>query len=220
VCSQPLTILISGLPGTGKSTLATCLGQRIGAVAMSRDQARQEVSGPLRLLDRGFIRLFGAYRRGLQEQANRRLEKAVADELVAGRPVVVEVVADRVLRRQLERLAAEHGTSIRSIEVTCSDATELARRLRSRRATGIRSLPTCRRPTSHPPLHLSSTPAPPLARCSTKQCSSSAGTVEPSPCANNETCAAAQPTPRVTASDRSRRPARRNRRKAGRPGRR
>jgi len=98
----PRVILISGLPGTGKSTLATLLGQRIGAVTLSRDQARQQVSGPLRALDRGFIRLSGRYRRGLQEQANRRLGKAVTDELAAGRPVVVELVADRVIRRRLE----------------------------------------------------------------------------------------------------------------------
>ena len=130
--SQPLLILISGLPGTGKSTLAESLAQRIGAVALSRDQARQAIGGPLAVLDRGFTRLPGRYRRGLQEAANRRLEKAVADELVAGRSVIVEVVADRDIRRRLHELTQDHGAAIRSIEVTCSDPAELARRLKGR----------------------------------------------------------------------------------------
>ncbi len=129
---RPLLILISGLPGTGKTTLATGLGQRIGAVVLSRDQARQEIGGPLVVLDRGFTRLFGRYRRGLQEEGNCRLEEAVAKELVAGRSVVVEVVADRLIRQRLHELAAQHGARVRAVEVTCSDPAELVRRLSGR----------------------------------------------------------------------------------------
>jgi predicted kinase len=129
---RPLVILVSGLPGTGKTTLAAGLGQRIGAVTLSRDQARQEIENPLVLLYRCFTRLFGSYRRELQEEANRRLEMAVAEELVAGRPVVVEVVADRVIRHRVHELAAHHGVPVRSIEVTCSGTAQLARRLSGR----------------------------------------------------------------------------------------
>ena len=42
------------------------------------------------------------------------------------------MVADRAIRRRLEKLAAEHGTPVRSIEVTCPDPAEHARRLRGR----------------------------------------------------------------------------------------
>ncbi len=130
--SRSLLVVVSGLPGTGKSTLAVGLAECIQAVALSRDVARQEVGGPP-MLDSAFTRLRGRHPRGLQEKANRRLETVVADELVLDRPVVVEVVADRDIRRRLAALAAKHGAPVYSIEVVCSDAAELARRLRARR---------------------------------------------------------------------------------------
>jgi hypothetical protein len=61
------------------------------------------------------------------------LETVVAHELVVNRPIVVEVVADRDIRRRLDALGAKHGAPVYSIEVVCSDAAELARRLRTRR---------------------------------------------------------------------------------------
>jgi hypothetical protein len=63
--------------------------------------------------------------------------------------------------------------------------------------TGTKSSPTWRSPTTRPPPHLSSTPAPTSARWSTRQCSSYAETVKPfaAASANNENCAATQRTP-------------------------
>jgi predicted kinase len=130
--SRPLLVVVSGLPGTGKSALATALSERIGAITLSRDLARLQVGTRLAAADRVFTRLSGRHRRGLQRQAERRLQTAVARELAQGRPVVVEAVADPSLRRRLAALAAEHDARLYSIEVVCSDAAELARRLRGR----------------------------------------------------------------------------------------
>jgi len=129
---RPLLVVISGLPGTGKTTLAASLSERIGALALSRDLARQETGSQLAVVDRVFTRLSGRHRRGLQQQAGRRLAAAVARELAAGRPVVVEVVADPPIRHRLTALAAEYSVPIYSIEMVCSDAAELARRLYNR----------------------------------------------------------------------------------------
>ena len=130
--SPSVLVVVSGLPGTGKSTLAIPLAERIEGVALSRDAARQEIGGPP-MLSPASTRLRGRHRPGLQEKATQRLETLVAHQLEADRPVVVELVADRDARHRLSALAARHGAPVYSIEVICSDAAELARRLRTRR---------------------------------------------------------------------------------------
>jgi uncharacterized protein len=130
--NRPLLVVVSGLPGTGKSALAAALSERIGAITLSRDLARQQTGTRLAAADRVFTRLSGRHRRGLQQQAGRRLQTAVARELAQGRPVVVEVVADPSIRRRLAAMAAECHVPLYSIEVVCPDAAELARRLRCR----------------------------------------------------------------------------------------
>ena len=128
-----LLVVVSGLPASGKSTLAAGLAERLEAPVLSRDHARQGITGPMVAMDRRFTRLFGRYRRGLQQEASRRLESAVADELAHGMPVVVEVVAEHDVRQRFEMLAEKHGARICSIEVICGDPAELARRLDERR---------------------------------------------------------------------------------------
>lgn len=130
--NRPLLVVVSGLPGTGKSALAAALSERIGAITLSRDLARHQASTRLTAADRLFTRLSGHHRPGLQHQAGRRLQAAAAHELAQGRPVVVEVVADPSIRHQLAALAAEHKAPLYSIEMVCSDAAEHAQRLRAR----------------------------------------------------------------------------------------
>ena len=127
--------MISGLPGTGKTTLAVGLGQRIAArpwPCPGTKPGRRSAAGPPAVPDRGFTRLSGRYPRDLQEQANRRLEGPVTGVLAAGRSVIAEVVADHVIRRPLHELARRHEALACSIEETCSDPAELARRLSGR----------------------------------------------------------------------------------------
>jgi predicted kinase len=129
---RPLLVVVSGLPGAGKTTLSTLLAERTGAVTLSRDLARRQIGTRLAAVDRVFTRLTGRHRRGLQKKAGRQLQMAVARELAAGLPVIVEVVADPAIRRRLAALAAEHQARLCSIEVVCSDAAELSRRLHGR----------------------------------------------------------------------------------------
>jgi len=74
--SRPLLVVVSGLPGTGKSALAAALGERIGAITLSRDLARQQTGTRLTAVDRLFTRLSGRHRPGIQQQAERRLQTA------------------------------------------------------------------------------------------------------------------------------------------------
>jgi predicted kinase len=130
--NRPLLVVVSGLPGTGKSVLAAALSERIGAIMLSRDLARKQTRTGLAAADRIVVRLSGRHRPGLQHQAGRRLQAAAARELAQGHRVVVEVVADPSIRHQLAALAAEHKASLYAIEMVCSDGAEHARRLRAR----------------------------------------------------------------------------------------
>jgi predicted kinase len=129
---RALLVVVSGLPGTGKTTLSTVLAERIGAVALSRDMARQQIGARLAPVDRVFTRLTGRHRRGLQKKAERRLLMAAARELAAGHPVIVEAVADGAIRRRLAAVAAQHGAALYAVEVVCTDSAEHSRRLRGR----------------------------------------------------------------------------------------
>ncbi|HXW80264.1 MAG TPA: AAA family ATPase [Acidimicrobiales bacterium] len=126
-------VVVSGLPGTGKSTLAGLLADRMGAVALSRDFAVKQMKGPVADLDRLVSRLLGRRRRGFQERANRWLNSEIAGVLDGGRPVVVEVVTDGRVRRQLQALCTRHEAVLCPIEMVCSDRDEHLQRLRARR---------------------------------------------------------------------------------------
>lgn len=129
--NRSFLVVVSGLPATGKTTLAIPLAERLQAVALARDAARQELGGPARLSPTA-TRFGGHHRRGLQDKATWRLQAMVADALDACWPVVVELMADADARRRLHANAAKHWAPVYSIEVTCSDAAQFARRLRAR----------------------------------------------------------------------------------------
>ena len=129
--SRSFVVVVSGLPDTGKSTLAAALAERVEAVSLSRDAARQDLGGPARLSPTA-TRLDVRHPRELQDQATRRLEAMMAEALDADRPVIVELVADSDTRRRLHALAARYFAPLYSIEVICSDDAEFARRLHAR----------------------------------------------------------------------------------------
>jgi predicted kinase len=127
-------VLVSGLPATGKSTLAVRLAEHLSANRFSRDLAVQELDYRLAGLDRAISRMFGFRRRGLQERANERVEIVivVGQHLGEGRSVVLDVVADADIRSRLEALALQHGAEFAQIEVVCSDLPQHRQRLRGR----------------------------------------------------------------------------------------
>jgi predicted kinase len=124
-------ILVSGLPGVGKSALVAELAPRLGASVVSRDAARLSLRprGPRRLAETLAWRL--AHRRltSTQRRAGRLLQATIVEELQAGRPVIVEVVAEAPLRQRLCELAAAHGARMLEVECVLSDRGEHRRRL-------------------------------------------------------------------------------------------
>lgn len=119
--------LVSGLPGTGKSTLATELGSRLDAIALSRDWAREELV-PILARRRKWLSdavpraLRWGHPRWVQRRAADLLEVVVSRHLGQGRNVILEMVASPADRRRWASLAESHATPYLQVECFCSDS--------------------------------------------------------------------------------------------------
>ncbi|WP_353809366.1 AAA family ATPase [Agromyces sp. SYSU T00194] len=121
----PRLIVMAGLPGAGKSTIAEVIGGRLGATVVSVDPIESAI------LHAGIA----------AEQPTGLAAYLVAETiaegvLVAGRTVIVDAVnAVEAARLQWRDLAERTGVALRVIEVVCSDEDlhreRLAKRLRN-----------------------------------------------------------------------------------------
>ncbi|WP_214401440.1 AAA family ATPase [Pseudonocardia lacus] len=120
-------VLVGGLPGTGKTTVATALADRFGAVVLSSDRLRKELAG----LDPGSPAGAG-YAEGIYSPA--RTEALHAEllhraEVLLGRGESVVLDASwtsATLRQRAGDLARR--TSSREVELRCEADAALARR--------------------------------------------------------------------------------------------
>jgi predicted kinase len=106
-----MLIVVSGLPGTGKSTLAERIATALGAVVCSVDPIE---SAMLRAgLPRSFETGLAAY----------YVAEAVAGaQLARGGIAIIDAVSSVEYAKQMWReLAARHAAPLRVIECTCSD---------------------------------------------------------------------------------------------------
>jgi predicted kinase len=123
-------IVISGLPGTGKTAVAAGLAARCNAVHLSVDPIEDALLGAG--LPDGWTTGVGAY------EATRA---AAEQNLALGWDVVVDAVNDSDAARQTWRTAAGGaGVGLRFVMLTCSSDGEHRRRL-ARRRRGLRHVP-------------------------------------------------------------------------------
>ena len=114
-------IVICGLPGTGKSTVARALAKKIASVYLRIDTIEQA--------------LRDAQPEGPPlDEAGYRIGYALASEnLRLGRTVIAECVNPLDITREAWRRAAEHaGAQILNVELVCSDTDEHKRRVETR----------------------------------------------------------------------------------------
>jgi predicted kinase len=120
---------MAGLPGSGKSAVAEDLARSLGCAVLSVDpvEAAMWRSGIARDQPTGLAAYVVA-------------EVLAAEQLALGHDVIVDAVnAVEPARDQWRRLAERSGSSLRFIEVHCSDEREHRRRLevRERGITGF-----------------------------------------------------------------------------------
>ncbi|SDJ38544.1 AAA family ATPase [Nonomuraea jiangxiensis] len=125
-----MLIVISGLPGAGKSSIAEALGRQLGTPVLSVDpvEAAMWRAG----IDRDQPTGLAAY----------VVVEALASEMLAlDQTVIVDAVNDVAeAREQWRGLALRRGVELRFIEVACSDPVLHQRRLENRRR-GIDGFP-------------------------------------------------------------------------------
>ncbi|HPE47561.1 MAG TPA: ATP-binding protein [Hyphomonas sp.] len=121
-------VMLSGLPGSGKSTLGRLLAERTGAEYLRIDvfeQALRDQNGP------DFDVGTGGYQQGYE---------LARHHLRAGRDVIADAVnAVEAARQGWRKVAELAAAEIIEIEIVCSDADEVRDRLRTRE-TGIAGL--------------------------------------------------------------------------------
>jgi predicted kinase len=113
-----MLVVLSGLPGVGKTTIARALADRLGAVFVRIDTIEQALrNAGARVEDEGY-----------------RVAYAVAeDNLRLGRIVVADCVNPWPLTRDEWRSVADRaGARTVDVEVVCSDVAEHRRRVESR----------------------------------------------------------------------------------------
>ena len=118
----PTLIAFSGLPASGKSTLARLLASRIGAVWLRIDTIEQA------------IRDSGVLRGAVDEAGYRAAYRVAEDNLRLGLSVVADCVNDCMLSRKAWRdVAARAGARIVEVESICTDVEEHRRRVETRK---------------------------------------------------------------------------------------
>lgn len=129
-------ILVGGLPGTGKSTVAAALGGELDAVVLRADVVRKELVGLD--ADAPAAAPFGAgiYAPGATAATYRALLERAEAHLGLGRTVVLDASWSSAAARAAGRELAE-ATSSRIVELRCTlDAAVAAGRIRARAARG------------------------------------------------------------------------------------
>ncbi|QGY39389.1 AAA family ATPase [Pseudodesulfovibrio cashew] len=116
---RPVLYVFSGLPGTGKTTLARCLSRHLGACFLRIDTIEQ-----------GLRDLCGC---DVQGEGYRLAYRIAQDNLLNGVSVVADCCNPIALTRDEWNDVAERADSDRvNLEITCSDPTRHRERVESR----------------------------------------------------------------------------------------
>lgn len=120
--TDPRLYIFSGLPGTGKTTLATAVSRALHAAYLRIDTIEQGLRDLCRCDVRG--------------EGYRLAYRIAADNLTLGTGVIADSCNPIALtRREWEAVARAAGVGFINIEVRCSDPAEHRHRVEGRRST-------------------------------------------------------------------------------------
>lgn len=116
-----LLVILGGLPGVGKTTLARSLAEKLGAVHLRIDSIEQA--------------LRSAIGSDIEDLGYRAAYAVARDNLMLGRTVIADSVNPIAITRAAWRdVAASADARAVKIEIVCSDAAEHRRRVETRSA--------------------------------------------------------------------------------------
>lgn len=125
--------VVSGLPGTGKTTLAHALGSRLGWPVLRSDEIRRELVDPGRPGPLTVAAAPAAYSAAVTERTYATLLERAGVALGLGQPVILDATfADRHMREAVEKLArrsANHLVVLRCGAPSAVTATRLRARM-------------------------------------------------------------------------------------------
>jgi uncharacterized protein len=128
----PLLVITTGLMGTGKSYLASKLGQRLGIKPLRSDVIRKEIQGLSPLARRFEPYGTGIYSAKASEETYEAIFEKAAGALLAGESVILDASFSRFSHRERAReLAREAGARFTIIECTAPHA-EIRQRMEER----------------------------------------------------------------------------------------
>jgi len=135
--TRPTLVLVGGVVGTGKSTVAAALADRLDGVVIASDRVRKRLAGVSPTTRLGANWQGGAYGFEQTERIYGALLDRARPVLASGRVAILDATfALRARREQAARLASELGVGVFFAETKC--AAEVARaRLAQRTAAGV-----------------------------------------------------------------------------------
>lgn len=99
--TPPLLIIVTGLPGTGKTTFARALSDRVGGRHLNTDIIRDELG------------MRGQYDEKSKQKVYRKMEERTAEALEKGEQVIVDGTFYRKkLRKPYQELGAKAGAQV------------------------------------------------------------------------------------------------------------
>lgn len=131
--ARPTLVLVGGIVGTGKSTVAAELADRLDGVVIASDRVRKQLAGvaPTTRLDSSWQG--GAYTSEQSERVYAALLERAGSVLASGRVAILDATfALRARRAEAARFASERGVRVVFVETSCG--AEVARERLARRA--------------------------------------------------------------------------------------
>jgi hypothetical protein len=122
---RPAMVLVGGLPGTGKSTLARALAERAGFEVVDTDVVRKELAGLAPDDDGKAAYGEGIYTQEWSKKTYGECLRRAEALLFEGKRVIVDATFSGEARRQMF-LARAHASGVRSLFLECQTSSETA----------------------------------------------------------------------------------------------